>query len=449
MLHRFSRSCWAVRVACLGVVGALAIGQAPAHAGEASDRRRTPIVQAIERAKAAIVNIHGEKTVPVDETRATQPENSRRVNGMGTGVVIDERGYIVTNHHVVDGVPKINVTLSDESTYVARLLSYDTATDLAIIRIDAGRPLSVIPIGTSEDLLIGETVIAVGNAYGYSHTVTHGVISALHRSVQVSDAQGYDDLIQTDAAINPGNSGGPLLNIDGEMIGVNVAVRAGAQLIGFTIPVDNVMEIAADLLSARRLKKTWHGVVAKQHAEGLVVGEIDDDSPAATIGLKSGDLIKSVGDQSIARALDLERALLERKAGDEIAFAIERDQQPLDLKLVLAQAPEPKRTDESTWELLGLKLAPVPETQFVRLGTRYRGGLSVMAVRADSPASRQGIRRGDILVGMHKWETTKLEHVAYVLGRPEFAKLEPLKFYIVRGNETLSGQLTVAQRRVP
>jgi serine protease Do len=349
----------------------------------------------------------------------------------------------------VDGVPKINVTLSDESTYVARLLSYDTATDLAIIRIDAGRPLSVIPIGTSDDLLIGETVIAVGNAYGYSHTVTHGVISALHRSVQVSEAQGYDDLIQTDAAINPGNSGGPLLNIDGEMIGVNVAVRAGAQLIGFTIPVDNVMQIAADLLSTRRLRKTWHGVVAKPHEGGLLVAEIDDDSPAASVGLRSGDVIKAVGDQVLVRSVDLERALLERKAGDEVPFTIERDRQPLDLKLVLAPSPEPKKTDDSAWELLGMRLTPVPEPQFARLGTRYRGGLTVTAVRSDSPAARQGIRRGDILVGMHKWETTKMDHVAFVLSRPEFAKLEPLKFYIVRGNETLSGQLTVAQRRIP
>ena len=449
MLHRLSRSCWAVRVAWLGLIGTLVAGPALADRAAASDRRRTPIVEAVQRAKAAIVNIHGEKTVPADESRTAQPENARRVNGMGTGIVIDERGYIVTNHHVVDGVPKINVTLSDESTYVAKLLSFDTATDLAIIRIDAGRPLPVIPIGTSEDLLIGETVIAVGNAYGYSHTVTHGVISALHRSVQVSDTQGYDDLIQTDAAINPGNSGGPLLNIDGEMIGVNVAVRAGAQLIGFTIPVDNVMDIAADLLSTRRLKKTWHGVVTKPHSDGVVIAEVDEDSPAASAGLRSGDVIKSVADLSVARPIDLERALLERKAGEEISVAVERDQKPLDVKLVLAASPEPKRTDESAWDLLGMKFIPVPEAQFARLGTRYRGGLTVTAVRADSPASRQGIRRGDILVGMHKWETTKLDHVAYVLSRPEFGRLEPLKFYIVRGNETLSGQLTVAHRQVP
>ena len=429
-----------MRVASVSLIAALVAGMGLASL--ASEPRRTPIVVAVDRAKAAIVNIHGEKMLPVDEVRPGQAENLRRVNGMGTGVIIDQRGYIVTNHHVVDGVPKINVTLSDESSYVGRLLSFDAATDLAIIKIDAKQDLAAIPIGISSDLMLGETVIAVGNAYGYTHTVTHGIISALHRSVQVSDAQGYDDLIQTDAAINPGNSGGPLLNIDGEMIGLNVAVRAGAQLIGFAIPVDKAMEIAAELMSTRRITSTWHGVVAKQHNGDVVVSSVDDASPAASVGLKAGDVIKSVGGQKLARPLDLERTLVEHKAGDEVRLAVERDGHALPMLLVLKQLPD-------AWEMLGLKLQPIPERQFTQLGTRYRGGLTVTAVRPESPAARQGIRRGDVLVGMHKWETTTLEHVTYVLNRPDFAKLEPLKFYIVRGSETFSGNLSLAQRPVP
>ncbi len=199
----------------------------------ASELRETPIVKAIQRARGAVVNIRGEKTVvdhgfaavPAPGQTAT-PDAGRRVNGMGTGVVIDARGYIVTNYHVVDGVREILVTQADGRRQVAKLIARDLETDLAVIKIDARTPLPVIPIGTSSDLMTGETVIAVGNAYGYEHTVTRGIVSALHRAVQVSDAQFYDDLIQTDASINPGNSGGPLLNIDGEMIGINVAVRA-------------------------------------------------------------------------------------------------------------------------------------------------------------------------------------------------------------------------------
>ena len=197
-----------------------------------------------------MVNIRGEKTVGPGGATATGGENAHRVNGMGTGVVIDPRGYILTNYHVVEGVREIQVTLSDESRFVATLVARDLETDLAVIKIAAPDKLPVITAGTSSDLMAGESVIAVGNAYGYENTVTRGIISALHRAVQVSDAQYYDDLIQTDASINPGNSGGPLLNIDGEMIGINVAVRAGAQGIGFAIPVDKVMNVAATLLGS-------------------------------------------------------------------------------------------------------------------------------------------------------------------------------------------------------
>ena len=191
----------------------------------ASDQRMTPIVKAVQNAKPAVVSIRGEKTVLPGPQSGDAP---RRVNGMGTGVVIDPRGYILTNFHVVDGVREIQVTTSEGKKYVASTVAHDAETDLALIKIIPGEKMNVIALGTSSDLMQGETVIAVGNAFGYDDTVTRGIVSALHRAVQINDAQFYDDLIQTDASINPGNSGGPLLNIDGEMIGVNVAVRAGA-----------------------------------------------------------------------------------------------------------------------------------------------------------------------------------------------------------------------------
>ncbi len=165
---------------------------------------------------------------------------------------------------MVDGVRKIVVTTADRETYTAELLSHDPKTDLAVIKIESDHDFEIAPIGTSGDLMPGEDVIAVGNAFGYEHTVTRGIISALHRTVQVSDTQFYEDLIQTDASINPGNSGGPLLNIDGQMVGVNVAVRAGAQGIGFAIPIDTVLCIATDLMSVRRLENKWHGLDSKQ-----------------------------------------------------------------------------------------------------------------------------------------------------------------------------------------
>ena len=194
----------------------------------ASDQRFTPDRQGFRKARPSVVSIRGEKTVLPRPQDAATAEAPRRVNGMGTGIVIDPRGYILTNYHVVDGVREIQVTTSDEKKYVAAVVARDAETDLAVIKISPAEKLQVITLGTSSDLMPGEPVVAIGNAFGYEYTVTTGIVSALHRAVQINDAQFYDDLIQTSAPINPGNSGGPLMNIDGEMIGVNVAVRAGA-----------------------------------------------------------------------------------------------------------------------------------------------------------------------------------------------------------------------------
>ena len=421
-------------------------------AAHGSELRHTATVKLVKRARPSIVNIHGQKTLGPYDDGFHQGDPPQGVNGMGTGVIIDPRGYIITNHHVVDGVRRISVTLADESAVTATLVSHDPKTDLAIIKIDTAKKLTVITIGTSADLEPGEPVVAVGNAYGYEHTVTRGIISALHRTVQVSDAQSYQDLIQTDASINPGNSGGPLMNIDGEMIGINVAVRAGAQGIGFAIPVDMAMGIAAKLMSVERIGKTWHGVVppasASAEKKQYVIGEVDQDSPAAKCGLKSGDIVSTVDGATIERALDFERALLGHKAGDEIKLSVERNKRSLSMKMVLAQLPQAEApVVDRTWEVIGLKLDPISAKQFKQSGTKYRGGLLVTAVRPESPGAQQGIRRGDILVGMHIWETVTLDNVAYILNRPDFSSIEPVKFYIVRGNETLFGHLPVTLLR--
>ena len=394
----------------------------------ASELRLSPIVKAVEGARDSVVNIRGEKTVAPTPGQASSSESGRRVNGMGTGVVIDARGYIITNYHVVDGVRDIQVTLAGGERYIAKLVAREPETDLAIIKIDAKQETPAITIGASSDLMTGETVIAVGNAYGYEHTVTRGIVSALHRSVQVNDTQFYDDLIQTDASINPGNSGGPLLNIDGEMIGINVAVRAGAQGIGFAIPVDKAMSAAASMLASCNANKTWHGVVpAADHSpgtsQGVVVGSIEKISPAAEAGLKPGDVITSLDGVEIHRALDLQRAFLERKPGDKIELALQRSGESITKTLKLAAQPETQKTPSGTiWEVLGLELKPIPADDFrATHQTRYRGGLTITSVRPNSPAANQGIRSGDVLVGMHIWETISLDNVTYILGRPDFA----------------------------
>jgi serine protease Do len=419
---------------------------------DASELRMTPIVTAVRDARPSVVNIRGEKTVSAEGNSAEQGEIGRRVNGMGTGVIIDHRGYIITNFHVVDGVREIQVTLADEQRFIARLIARDGETDLAIIKIDAPKDLPALKIGRSSDLMTGEPVIAVGNAYGYEHTVTRGIVSSLHRAVQVSDAQFYADLIQTDASINPGNSGGPLLNIDGEMIGINVAVRAGAQGIGFAIPVDKAIKVAADLLAARNVKLVRHGLVlggqTDPEAKGLVVTSVDSDSPAAAAGVKPGDVLLGVDEIDMDRPLDFQRAVLDRKPGDKIKLALRRDAEPVKLDLTLAAGdPAAENVELNAWTLVGLKLQGIPAEMFrAKYKTRYRGGLTVTAVRPDSPAADQGIRNGDVLVGMHIWETVSMENVSYILHRPDLGGDGPVKFYILRGNETLYGYLALGMK---
>ncbi len=417
----------------------------------ALELRETPIVRAVRAARPSVVNIRGEKTVAGTTEQAAGLSPGRRVNGMGTGVVIDPRGYILTNFHVVDGVREINVTFADGETRIARLIARDHSTDLAVIKVSRSEPLPVIILGTSSDLMPGESVIAVGNAYGYEHTVTRGIISALHRAVQVSDAQYYDDLIQTDASINPGNSGGPLLNIEGRMIGVNVAVRAGAQGIGFAIPVDTSIAVTGRLLAEATDGEAWHGIRLAERAgplgEGVVVEAVEDGSPAAEAGLQPGDLITGMADTEVLRPLDFYRALLERKPGERLEVAARRAGDPVAASLVLADVPLRLRSPNGPdWELLGMALEPMPASEFRARSTRYRGGLLVTDVRPGGPAAEHGVRRGDVLVGMHIWETTSVENVAYILQRSDLPNLTPLKIYVLREGATLYAHLPLAAR---
>ena len=435
----------------------LLLSSGEVHSREVSPHRLTPVVLAVRQARPAVVSIRGQKAAVAAAERSQGDEPPRQVNGMGTGTVVDERGYILTNYHVVADVRKIEVTLDDGRIYTAELLSHDAAADLAMIKIPAPRPLPVIRLGTSEDLMEGESVIALGNAYGYEQTVTRGVISALGRDVEVSDIQTYDDLIQTDASINPGNSGGPLLNIDGEMIGVNVAVRAGAQGIGFAIPIDSALAVATRLLSVERLRSNAHGLTTKcgESWDGPIrVSKVQAASPAQQLGILAGDEISRVGTMSVCRPLDLERAFLDRPAGELVPVEVRRGGQTFVLDLALAESktttiassPAPMGDAAKVWDVLGLKLTEEPRGTFQRRTTRYRGGMHVESVRADGPAAAEGILPGDILVGMHKWETATDQDIQYIISRPTLAEMGKLKFYVLRGDSTLYGHLSVAAK---
>jgi serine protease Do len=461
------RMSWRRRAKRSLLAAALSWSAAPtlAPALHASDMRMTPVVRAVRNASPSVVNIQGQKSVADTAPDGRAVGATREVNGMGSGVVIDPRGYILTNLHVVDGVRQINVTLSSGQAYIAQLLARDPETDLAIIRIRTPQPLEVIRLGRADDLMVGESVIAVGNAFGYENTVSYGIVSALHRNVQVNETQQYLDLIQTDASINPGNSGGPLLNIDGDMVGLNVAVRAGAQGIGFAIPVDKALDVATRMMSTGRLENRNHGItpLAVSGPTGPVtVARIDRNSPAEFSGLERGDELRQIGTTRIERPLDVERALLGRREGERIPVLVTRNGQDVNLDLafgggrsttpapaaVAARTPgkdEPQNSfQQATWEAFGMILEEEPKSTLQARGLPLEGGMRVVKVKAGSSAYAQGVSAGDILVQVHRWYTTSEQDVRYILSRgDQIAKLGAVRFDIVRGGERYFGQIAL------
>lgn len=367
---------------------------------------------------------------------------------MGTGVVIDSRGYVLTNYHVVEGVKTIEVTTAQQEKTTATLLAHDPDTDLAILKIKTKNPLPPITIGSSSDLMLAEQVIAVGNAYGYEHTVTLGIISSLKRTVQVNDDQIYRNLIQTDAAINPGNSGGPLLNINGDMIGINVAVRIGAQGIAFAIPVNDAIDIAAELMSQIVPGDLYHGIstqtVYEDNSPSLIVNAIIPKSPAEKAGLKSGDTITEINGEEVTLELDFQTALLFAAEDKSVKVTAVQDGKTKNFIVSLEKSNKSSAPNSIAWLPLGLKLEPIPASQMVDQHPNYKRGLKVKSIRSDSPAEEEGIMPGDILVAMHGWKTESLENLAYVLQRPDVVERKDFMFYIIRDREPFWGQMRVA-----
>ena len=420
--------------------------------------RRDEIVSVVDRVKGAVVNIHSERNVAPgldDPLRtAVQPQ---RVNGMGTGIVLDPRGYIITNHHVVDDVQSLRVRLVDGTTCSARVLATDKEADLAVIKIDPPKLLPTVPLGTATDLMLAEQVIAIGNAFGYEHTVTIGHVSAMKRDVTLNKEVSYKSLIQTQTPINPGNSGGPLFNKLGEVVGVNVAIRAGAQNIAFAIPVDAMIVRAADMMSTRRRAGLRHGIIALDKSERpgedvavrrwVTVNRVDVGSPAAEAGLQPGDVVEKVADVTVATTIDLERAMLDRAARNVIPVQVRRvgTASPVQLQMTLeANAVGTASPADMVWKRVGVQATPVGPDAVARVDRQLRGGLLLQDVAGGSPAARGGLQKGDVLIGLHLWESINLDNIVFVLGHKDLASFTPVKAYYLRDGrilETVLGNL--------
>jgi serine protease Do len=419
------------------------------------DRRETPVVMAIRRCSNAVVNIHGQKLVRPTAASMAGADPGRQVNGMGTGVVIDPRGYVVTNYHVVEDVEEVRITLADGTQTNADVVATDIRSDLALLKVNVSEPLAVIPRGTSSDLMVGEPVIAIGNAFGYVHTATEGIISALHRDVPVNDTQEYRDLIQTSAGINPGNSGGPLLNIHGEIIGVNVAVRVGAQQIAFAIPIDQAIDIVNKMITSHNEDRLGLGLAVAggpKEGDGVFVTQVSTSGAAGRDGLKAGDRILRVGTVETSDQLGFGLALIEAKSGGPLPIVIERDGEELEVAITTNGPNSAAGEDEASvlaWTAIGVKLQPVPRAAMQRIESKtkqsYRGGLYVTDVRKGSPAETYGLRVGDVLIGLHGWSTASIAELQGILHKAAQQDQLQGKFVIIRSDQPMYGYLRLAE----
>jgi Do/DeqQ family serine protease len=385
---------------------------AAARGAESDPARRSLVVQAVERDSPAVVNVSTEQVTErsgspfpfaqdpfFDEffRDFVDPRPRRfKTTSLGSGVIVAADGTIMTNVHVIERANRIRVTLADQREFDAKLVGADADADIAIVRVKAGGPLPFIPLGSSSDVMIGETVIAIGNPFGLSHTVTTGVVSAVGRSLHEEDRT-YTDFIQTDASINPGNSGGPLLNIRGDLIGINTAIYGKAQGIGFAIPVDRARRVMKDLVSYGEVRRGWIGLVVQdltpdlaEHFDvrrGVIVADVEPKSPAQAAGLERGDAITKVDGRDVASRDEFEQRVDDHAEGEHMRLTRRRDEHDEEVDVVIASFPA-ARADELAWQLLGLDAGADDE------------GLVVRRVRAGSPAARIGVQRGDRLLGM-------------------------------------------------
>jgi len=415
---------WAVALfVATGTIDAAPLAAAATAETSSRQLRRTPVVEVFEKTKDAVVNISCSQYISAPATpgdlfehffdfRSPLTERPRKITSVGSGFVLHPDGYVVTNAHVVLKTKDQTVIFPDKKEFEATPVAIDARNDLAVLKIDAGHPLPALTLGRSDDLMIGETVIAIGNPLGYEHSLTTGVISAVNRRLRFSEDVEYTGLIQTDASINPGNSGGPLLNVLGELIGINTAIRGDAQNIGFAIPVDALRRALPNMLSLERLKRVEVGM--RVAGSGLVrVTEVKDNGPAHAAGIEAGDRLLAMNGQPVRQDIDFYIGLLSKGANDRVTLQLERRGKAVTATLTLRAIPIPDGA-KLAQKLFGMKIAPLPAEVAAALDLE-RGGLVIIDVEKGSPAARAGLTRGMIIVTLAGDFPRDLDHVGLLL----------------------------------
>jgi serine protease Do len=416
---RLSESPFWRRLLCAAALAACGLTPSPAAADRES--RRTPVVAAVESTTPATVNITSTQVV-VDQAnpflrgdpmfdeffRRFMNPRANTSQSLGTGVIINKDGFVLTNEHVLAGSTQIRVGLSDGRQFDAELVGGDPASDLAVVRIKTKDPLPTPKLGNSDDVMIGESVIAIGNPFGLNSTVTTGVLSATNRSIR-GDGREYHGFLQTDASINPGNSGGPLLNMDGEVIGINTAILGNAQGIGFAIPINRARRIVDDLIQHGEVQATWLGLwlqeltpalreaMGSEQATGVLVSNVFDGAPAAAAGIQRGDILTSVDGAPVRSRREFYEIARGITVGDHAKLALDRSGKKLVVEVEAVRFPE-ARADELAQVLLGLELADRTPALAKQYGLRSDRGLVVQRVVPHSAAEDRGLQPGDLIL---------------------------------------------------
>jgi Do/DeqQ family serine protease len=403
-------------------------------------------VEVAKKVQPAVVNITTEKTItmrpwdrygedffkgsPFEDffrgfgfsPREKGKEYRQKQRSGGSGVIVDKEGYVLTNNHVVEETDKVKVRLNDGREFTATVKGQDSRTDLAVLHIKA-KDLPVADLGDSDKLEVGEWAIAIGSPFGLDHTVTVGVISAKGRSGLGTGT--YEDFIQTDASINPGNSGGPLINIDGEVVGINAMIIQPGTGIGFAIPINMAKQILSDLINQGKVVRPWLGVsvqdltpeMAEQfqvkEKEGVVVAQVHQGTGAEKAGLASGDIIKSVDDKAIKNINELVKEIQKKNVGQKVKLSIVRDGKAMTIEVTTTAMPDKPEAlkEKEVEEKLGARvqeLTPQIAARY-RISSEIKHGVVVISVETGSPADDIGLQEGDVILEINrkKIETIK------------------------------------------
>lgn len=339
-----------------------------------------------------------------------------RTKSLGSGFIVDEEGYILTNNHVIEGAEDIKVKLYNGKVYDAEIVGRDPKTDIALIKIDAKENLPVARLGDSDKLRVGDWVIAIGNPFGLEHTVTAGIISAKGR---VIGAGPYDDFLQTDASINPGNSGGPLFNLKGEVVGINTAIVAGGQGVGFAIPIN----MAKSLLPQLKTGKVVHGFLGVYiqdltpelarsfglpEPKGALVSEVIPDSPAAKAGIQKGDVIVRYNGKEVPDTYTLRRMVASTPVGQRVTVVVIRKGKELTLTVEIGELEKREELAKVEADRWGLRVQDLTPEIASHLGLKDHKGVLVVEVTQGSPAHKAGLRAGDVIIGVEHEEVEDL-----------------------------------------